>query len=93
MEINEDIPAYDTKCKSTAQPMDASAPKQPMARPPSAAEVNPPAFPAAEPHTCVRRRIHDMEDLELIISYFRKDCERTIQRGACEVVMAIYLKP
>ena len=67
--------------------MHTSAPTQPMARPPT----NPSTFPAAEPVGCVRHRIHDMEDLELIIGYFRKDCERTMQRGACEVVMEIYL--
>ena len=93
MEINEDIPAYVRKCRSTAQPMDTSAPAQSMARPPTAQEVNPSAFPAAEPDGCVRRRIHDMEDLELIIGYFQKDCQRTMQKGVCEVVMAIYLKP
>ena len=76
--------------------MHASALTQPMAGPPTAQKVTP-AFKTAEPYTCssVRRIhvIHNMGDLEPIIGYFREDCERTMQSGACEVVMAVSHKP
>ena len=93
MEINEDIPAYDTQCKIAAQTMDASAPTQLMARSLSAPEKNSFAFPAAKPYGSIQHIIHNMGDLERIIGFFREDCESAMQSGACEVVMTVYRKP
>ena len=92
MEINEDTPSYDVMCKSTQLEEDTEVPLQRLTRPPSHQEATHLTLPVGNQQAFHQYRIDDSEDLELIIEYLRKDCEKVMQKGICRVNVGIYLE-